>query len=233
MAVTSKRRPAATHNGEAFTSEVVVIPKLQQKFMPVTLVGISPYMQLRFSEKSINKIRATQEAGQQARSRKTRQARDFDDDYHQAMHRFADGRHGIPCSAFRNAMISACRLVGFKMTIAKLTVFIVSQGGDIIDGTPLVEIQGTPEPSTMPVRNATGVIDLRVRPIWPEWRVQMTVRWDAAQFSERDIVHLLDRAGQQVGVGEGRPDSRESAGLGYGLFRLEELMNETEETPRG
>jgi hypothetical protein len=33
-------------------------------------------------------------------------------------------------------------------------------------------------------------------------------------------MNLLARVGMQVGIGEGRPDSRESAGIGFGLFRI-------------
>jgi hypothetical protein len=36
-------------------------------------------------------------------------------------------------------------------------------------------------------------------------------------------VNLFNRVGQQVGVGEGRPDSRNSAGMGMGLFNVESV----------
>jgi hypothetical protein len=36
-----------------------------------------------------------------------------------------------------------------------------------------------------------------------------------------DIVNLLARMGEQVGIGEGRADSRNSAGLGFGAFKVE------------
>lgn len=198
----------------------VQIKPLNLVRMRFHLEGESPYMQLRFSQKAIDKMAATQQAGQQARSKRTREARDFEDDYQQAMHRMSDGRHGIPCAAFRNACISACRTVGFKMTIAKLSLFIEQDGLDALDATPLVELHGEPELSMMPVRNATGVADLRVRPMWRDWHVNLTVRFDRDQFSETDVFNLLARAGQQVGVGEGRPDSRASAGLGFGMFTV-------------
>jgi len=31
---------------------------------------------------------------------------------------------------------------------------------------------------------------------------------------------LLARVGMQVGIGEGRPDSKNSAGMGWGLFEV-------------
>lgn len=219
MAVAAPSKQSTNNVKKSYVSDLV-IPRLEQHFTAFPIVGTSPYMQLRFSEKAMKKMRTTQESGTQARSKKTRQARDFTDDYEQAMHRFADGRHGIPCAAFRNAMISACRIVGFKMTIAKMSVFVEEDGEDQLDGTPLVELRGDPEQSILPVRNATGVADLRVRPLWRAWEATLKVRWDAAQFSQQDVLNLLYRAGQQVGVGEGRPDSRNSPGLGYGLFTV-------------
>jgi hypothetical protein len=52
------------------------------------------------------------------------------------------------------------------------------------------------------------------------WEARPTFRWDADQFSENDMVNLLARAGAQVGVGEGRPDSKMSAGCGWGEFEI-------------
>jgi len=40
-------------------------------------------------------------------------------------------------------------------------------------------------------------------------------------LTEEDVVNLIARVGMQVGIGEGRPDSKASAGLGFGLFEIE------------
>ena len=69
-------------------------------------------------------------AGSQSRGKKVRTARDFDDDFEQAKHISTEGWVGIPAGSFRAAMISACRLVGFKMTLAKLSCFIIADGYD-------------------------------------------------------------------------------------------------------
>lgn len=184
------------------------------------LVGTAPYVQARFSAKAMQAMREKMLAGSTASSKKKREARDFDDDYRQAMHVSAEGWYGIPAGAFRQAMISACRLVGFKMTLAKLSVFVEADGFDAVDGVPLVKIEGTPARLDMAVRNATGVADIRVRPIWREWSADLRVNYDADQFTLEDVTNLMRRVGMQVGIGEGRPDSRESAGLGWGTFDL-------------
>ena len=51
--------------------------------------------------------------------------------------------------------------------------------------------------------------------------MDLRMKYDAGQFTSTDIANLLVRAGAQVGIGEGRPDSKFSAGLGFGTFTLE------------
>ena len=110
------------------------------------------------------------------------------------------------------------------MTLAKLCVTVIADGFDVDDGTPLVRItKGKPEYSEHVVRNETGVVDIRPRPMWqPGWEALVTIRFDADQFSQEDVANLMSRVGAQVGVCEGRPDSKKSAGMGWGTFTLAE-----------
>lgn len=201
----------------------VIIKPPKFETASVRLVGTAPYCQHKFSAKARAQIQATQEAGSQSRKGKAREAKDFEAVYRGAMYVSREGWNGIPAAAFRNAMISACRTVGYKMTLAKLSLFTEADGFDAEDGTPLVRItRGEPRQHIAPARNANGSVDLRCRPMWDEgWQAVLRVRWDAEQFSATDVVNLLARVGQQIGVGEGRPDSRMSAGLGWGLFNVE------------
>lgn len=182
------------------------------------MVGTSPYMQAKFSHKAKAKMRETMEAGSTAKSKRQRTARDFDADFFGAQHIATEGWNGIPVTAFRNAAIDVCRMVGYKMTHAKMSIFVEADGYDA-DATPLVRIIGDPpQKAEHTVRNATGVVDIRVRPVWQNWRAQVRVRFDADQFTVQDVINLMYRAGQQVGIGEGRAFSKASNGLGYGLF---------------
>jgi len=187
-----------------------------------TLIGTSPYVQHKFSQKAREKMRRDQEAGSQRKKGVKREPKDFRAMYEAAQHRMEDGSWGIPAPAFRNACISACRLCGFKMTLAKLSVFVLPDGYDADDATPLVRItEGEPEYLESVVRLASGTTDLHPRPMWkPGWRAEVRVEFDGDQFSIEDVANLLSRAGRQVGIGEGRPDSKSSAGLGWGLFRV-------------
>lgn len=181
----------------------------------------APYVQNKFSQKAREELMSIAMAGSRGKKGKKRESVDYDVVYRQAMH-ICDGWCGIPAPAFRAAMISACRLVGFQMTRAKLGIFIVADGFDDDDGTPLVKItKGKPERLEMVGRNSDLSRQVRVRPMWRECECLLRVRYDADMFSLADVANLLMRAGMQVGVGEGRPDSKSSAGQGWGLFEIE------------
>jgi hypothetical protein len=216
-AKTTAEKPKASKNQEIQTVQITA-PKIHTA--EFRIVGTAPFIQLRFSEKAINAMKAKHEAGSLAGKGKAKSARDFNEDFKQAQHISDEGWNGIPAAAFRNGMISACRLVGFKMTLAKLSVFILPDGFDKVDGVPLIKIKGKPEAHLMHARNATGVCDLRVRAKYWPWSATVRVQYDADQFSSTDAANLMTRVGTQVGIGEGRPDSKMSAGMGWGTFKL-------------
>lgn len=196
-------------------------PKFSILTVPIRQAQGSPLVINAFSAKARAMMRETQELGSIGKKRKTREPKDFDALFQGARHISRDGWDGATCATFRNAMISACRLVSFKMTLGKLSLFVEADGNSAQDGTPLVRIHGEPVPFEAPVRNASGVADIRVRPRWDEWSANLRVRFDSEQFAPEDVVNLLVRAGKQCGIGEGRPDSSNSYGQGWGLFEID------------
>lgn len=199
--------------------EAITISPPNFQTIKLAVKGSAPLLQLRFAAKA--EMLAKHQEGGPARSKRNRQAKDIDALFKNALHVSTEGWYGIPCAAFRNAAISACRVVGYKMTLAKMAIFVEADGYEKEDETPLVRItKGEPILHSGHVRNATGVIDIRIRAMFKEWACSPRVRFDADLFKVADIVNLMYRAGQQVGVGEGRPDSRESAGMGFGLFTV-------------
>lgn len=210
----------------AKTSTIVTVTPPKIKAIKVRLTGNAPYMQARFSQKAMEAMASKMDGTAKKGTRGAREARDFEADYENAKHISTDGWIGMPASGLRAALISACRLTGFTMTRAKLSLFVQAEGYDAVDGQGLIRIHGEPEPNRAAVRNATGVFDLRVRPLWKEWHVEPVISYDEDQFALEDVLNLLRRVGLQVGLGEGRPDSRNSAGLGYGTFNVEATAEE-------
>lgn len=189
----------------------------------VWLRGCSPLVVHKFSTKTKAAIRAKQEAGSLANKGKKKEAKDFHAAFMEARHLSLEGWDGIPAAAFRNACISACRLVGFKMSLAKLSLFVEADGWDADEGTPLVKIIGG-EPrmleSMVRIGGVQKTVDIAVRPQWLDWGCRLRFRYDGDQFSASDICNLIARAGQQVGICEGRPDSSSSTGMGWGTFEI-------------
>ena len=212
--------------------KVVQIKAPNLQVVELLATGNAPLVMNKFSQKAREEMKKTQMAGQKAKKGKIREPKNFQACYEQSMHISREGWYGIPAGAFRAAMVSACRLVGFKMTIAKLCIFIIADGFDREEGTPLVKIiKGEPHYAEHPVRLADGTPDIRARAMWNEgWQAKIRVRFDADQFSQEDIANLLMRVGLQVGLLEGRPDSRKSCGVGWGTFEIKgkEIFNAKE-----
>lgn len=204
---------------DALAASPIVIAAPNMQKAQFEIYGTSPYVQHKFGSKAKRKMLEAQQQTK-ATSRKAKEPRNIEQDYEEACHRTKKGKFGIPAPAFRSAMISACRVAGFQMTKAKLSVFVEADDYDLDDGTGLVFINGEPEMHMAHVRLESGVASITVRPMWREWSAVVTIRWDGDQFSQKDVANLLERAGQQVGIGEGRPDSKKSHGMGWGTFSL-------------
>jgi hypothetical protein len=227
MAKTSKAK-ASSDDDKTPKQETLTISPPRMGRTTILITGTEELVINALPHGVMRKMQAKQEEGSTAAAKrgKNREAKDFEALYEGAKHQTADGRCGIHAAAFRNGMISACRVAGFAMTLAKLSIFIIADGRSP-EGVPLVLItHGEPKMDIKPVRNASGVIDLRPRPMWaPGWQARVTIEWDLNQFTTADVVNLLARMGKQVGVGEGRPDSKASAGCGWGRFEVGEATN--------
>ena len=155
-------------------------------------------------------------------SKKNREPKDSDVTYEEARYRHKDGWDGFHAGAIRNALISACRLVNFKMTLAKMSIFINADGADALEPQiPLVRIYGDPVRQDDWANVETGQPYVTIRAAFFDWSANISIRWDGDQFTLADVTNLLSRVGLQVGLCEGRPDSKNSAGMGWGLFSVE------------
>ena len=204
---------------EAPAATIIITPPRFLRAM-LQIRGTSAYVQHKFSEKARKIMEENMAAGTRGKNvRRAKAPRQFEEEYYAAMHRTADGHYGIPAPGFRSALISACRLVGFSRPMARLSIFVEADGYDAEAGMPLVFLEGEPKMFAAAVRLGTTTSTVW-RPMWEKWSCLLRLRWDADQFSPQDVANLVARAGGQVGVGEGRPDSKNSDGLGYGLWEL-------------
>ena len=183
------------------------------------IIGTSPLVIHRFSAKTKQEMKQKMETGKAASSKKNREAKNTDDTFQESRYISKEGWDGFHAGAIRSAMISACRLVGFKMTLAKLSLFVVNDGWDAKEPQiPLIRIYGKAEKQEDIARVETGQPYVTIRAAFYTWKSKLKIRWDADQFTIEDVYNLLIRVGMQVGLCEGRPDSKKSVGMGWGLF---------------
>ena len=187
-----------------------------------TIEGTAPLVIHRFSEKSKLEMLSKMEAGSVATKGKKRNALDKKAVFEAAQYRSPEGWHGFNASCIRNALIRACSLVNFKMTLAKMCLFVVADGRDALNPEyQLVRIWSKPpRMSEIPVGLPNGSTDIRIRPAYDEWQAKLRITFDSDQFSAKDVANLLHRAGMQVGIAEGRPSSSDSGGMGWGTFKI-------------
>lgn len=223
------RTEAEVLNGlDSFSNQGVVVKAPAFKTAVFTIKGNAPLVIHRFSAKTQEQMKQKMETGKSASSKKNREAKSTDDLFKEAQYFSREGWPGFHAGAVRNAMISACRLVGFKMTLAKMSVFVIADGVDKQEPhIPLIRIYGEPVKLESMARVETGQPYVCVRAAFYEWSSKIQIRWDADQFSIADLSNLLVRVGLQVGLCEGRPDSKNSAGCGWGTF---DLVNDSEHT---
>jgi hypothetical protein len=186
------------------------------------IIGNAPLVIHRFSAKTKQQMKDKMEMGKASGSKKVREAKSTDTTFNEARYVSREGWDGFHAGAIRNALISACRLVGFKMTLAKMSLFVLADGVDKEEPQiPLIRIlDAKPTKQEDMARVETGQPYVTVRAAYHGWAAKLRIRWDADQFTTDDVSNLLMRVGLQVGIGEGRPDSKNSAGMGWGTFDI-------------
>lgn len=183
----------------------ISIPKIDVRQMEVTLIGDSPLICHRWSEKAKKEMLDKQ----MKKAKTARQAKDPDADYKASLYPFPDGGYGFPCVGFKAAAVGACRFSdGIKMTEARGAFHVVGE---------LAKIEGTPTMREDMVRVGMGTADIRFRGEFKTWRTTLLISYNASAFSPEQIVNLLNLAGFGVGVGEWRPEKDGS----YGRFHVQ------------
>lgn len=173
----------------------------------VRIVGKTPLICHRFSEKNIDKMKAKQE--QNASVVKQREQRKPEEEYRASLYALKDGRFGFPASAFKGAICSASRQTGkaFSKAFLKGAFHVI---GDI------VPINGTPHMRQDIIKLPNGAADLRYRGQFDKWEIPIEIVFNKNTISAEQIVMLLHLAGFASGIGDWRPEK----GGSFGMFEV-------------
>lgn len=192
-------------------TDVIRLEPISTPTVGFTVEGLSPLCTHAWSEKARKQMRDAQ----QSRTRKKKEPKDPQAEYESAFYRLEDGSPGIPAAAFKSAIISGARsFEGVTMTLLKQAVYVIGEGAE-----QLLRINGEPEMWESPVRVGMGTADLRYRPRFFPWSVDLRVRFNANVLTAQAVATLLD-AGGMAGVGEWRPSAPKSNTGSYGTFHV-------------
>ena len=171
----------------------------------VTLKSKTPLLMNRFTEKAKNQILGKQIG----KANLGRTKRDPDKEWVDALYHIDKEKkiYGFPAIAFKQCMVTACSQIKDRAMSKVLTRGAVHiNASDLDESGELVEIKGTPKKHEANVKLATGVADLRYRPIFSTWEAVLNLEWNNKAISFEQILHLLKLGGYSYGIGEHRPE---------------------------
>lgn len=206
------------------SEQVISIPAIDVRTATVKIVGDSPLIMHKWSEKAKKEILNKQM--KKAKS-KGHDAKDPFADFISSMYWLtgepedktpegfsaaieAGARFGFPSTAVKAAAVAAAYRAG-------ITKNMVSMNGAFHISGEFIEIHGTPIMREDMTRVGMGVADIRYRGEFPEWWSVFTVRYNAAVLSLEQLVNMINMGGFACGIGEWRA---EKGGV-YGSFHVE------------
>jgi hypothetical protein len=180
---------------------MLTIPPIEIKTYILRIVGDSPLITHAWSEKAKKQMRDKQMGKAQAR----KEAKNPEQEYQDAFYRMEDGTPAVRAISFKSAAVDAAtQLNGLTK------VFL--RGAFHVDGE-LVPVEGVPHMREDMVRVGMGTADLRYRPQFDEWAVNLRVRVNARAITLEQLVHLFNQAGFSSGIGEWRPQKDGASGM--------------------
>lgn len=191
----------------------IVVQEVQTRTIVVALIGTTPLVMNRMSEK----VRQGLLAGTVRKTAVEKQSQLK----HNPMQEYRDSSYTLPdgsptllavmSSAVKGAMkTAALDLPGTKKAQIGRLVFVNGVYTPVY-GVPQIFM------SVVRLQDIAHTPDVRTRAILPRWACEVSVRFVTPILNETGIVNLLAAGGITAGIGDGRP---EKGKLSFGQFRV-------------
>lgn len=200
---------------------IMTIPGIKIDSFRTLLIGTAPLVCHKFSEKARNMMKSKQMGIAQG----AREAKNPEEVFHGARYRLFDGTDGIPAGGLKACFVAGARgEVTTTMTAGKGAISV--KPDDPVEN--LIRIltsdpsEGYVEPTMREdiCRNATGVADIRFRPMYWPWALFVDVETIPSLISTNQALQMIAHAGRAEGLCEWRPGSPKSKSGLWGTFRL-------------
>lgn len=190
--------------------------RLTKRTVVVPIEGITPYIPHKWSETSLEQMRAKQLFDNPVKTK--REAKNPKQVAHESTYWVVpDEIPGAPATGFKVAMVEAARSFDGLTMVQSRTLFFVRGEGP----GQLVRLEDTAwEMHEDLPRNANGNPDLRYRNYIFPWRAQLEVVFKESLISAQSVVALIEEAGS-MGIGDWRPSSPKSSSGIYGQWVID------------
>jgi hypothetical protein len=195
----------------------IELTRLSEQELEIPIVGTAPVIPHKWSEKSIRMMPGHPE---KEKVKTKKEDRDPETEADACLYKLKGNRLAIPATAFKAAMVGACRFFEKpSMVEAKQMFFVVGEVDE--SGDQLVPITGEKTLREDTPRNSNGNADLRYRYAIKNWTATLNVRFVPEIISPESIVSLVDAAGRG-GVGDWRPSAPKSYTGTFGTWRVDD-----------
>ena len=183
---------------------------IKTRFMKVKIESIpeSSYISHRLDASVVDSF-TKRETGEVEKS----VLRNFDKEYEQCFYLTSKKEYGIPVGAFVSSVLDTCIALGIYKTQVKRAMRIV---GDVVP-IKYKKLNRRIDNPKRSGRNKTP--DVRHRPEFIDWNVELLIQYDEEQITPEQIVNLINSAGFTSGIGDWRPSAPKSTGT-HGMFRV-------------
>lgn len=218
------------------TKDVVEIRNLELETVPITLVGDTPIIEHKWSEKAKREMLEAQQGKSKGKKKESKNpVADFirslywlsdepditGKDETECEQAFVDAinngaRFGFPVCAFKKAAISAAYRNGWsKDKVSLQGAFFIKSSDGISDGVECVEIKGdAPVMREDMVKIGMGTADIRYRGEIRNWHADVDIVYNKnGQYSLDNILSMLNAGGYTCGVGEWRTEKGGQNGM--------------------
>jgi hypothetical protein len=193
-------------------AQAAFVAKIGTERLRVPIVGTSPLIVHRWSEKAKRELLESQQS-----KKKVKEPRDPEAEYQASLYRMAlkDGGEGFgfPSLAFKSAVVEVFRFFDKSVTKVLLMQSVFCHG--ILtkaDPAPLVPIVGEPVMREDIVRIGQSGTQNRFRGEFTEWSAVLDLTYVTAALDRDSMLSFIEAAGMFVGVGEWRPERSGESG---------------------
>ena len=195
---------------------VIELTRLEDAVVEVPIVGLTPYIPHRWSEKAKRQMPGHPDGGKVKAAKGVRKP---EEEAEACLYKLGK-QLAAPATAFKAAIVDACRF--FKepsMVEAKQIIFVGGEGPEqLVAITSKEQILHEDTP-----RNSNGNADLRYRYYLMGWAAVLRIQYVPTRLSAESVIALVDAAGRG-GIGDWRPSARTSKTGTYGTWRIDPKM---------